>query len=293
MNLIQIRTKFRDISGRFDLVNDDLSDNGADFFINEGRKFLDRLDETQKSWATKLCPLAVGELSVSFPYCRAIKEVWVAGAIDGRWQLEKKPLQDLVDGYLSGLPSEFINGIPLFYSPCITRPMVDTKVIGTDGLIYTCILDHTSSAANKPITGVNYATYWELKGTSGSVWVTGTAYKKVATQSFESFLGFAEVPSSGAGNYNAILLNVPTDKALTVIIHGLFYSPELTLDTDTNYWSEVHPMLLIYAAMRQSEIINRNMQGAADWTNTISLEMRQLGYDLVEELISGVSQIND
>ena len=52
MNLLQIRTKFRDISGRFDLVNSDYSDNGADFYINEGRKFLDRLGEVQKSWAS-------------------------------------------------------------------------------------------------------------------------------------------------------------------------------------------------------------------------------------------------
>ena len=75
MNLLQLRVKFREISGRFDLVNDDGSDNGADFFINEGRKYLDRLDETQKSWASCFRWLEIGKFSVSFPYCRAIKEV--------------------------------------------------------------------------------------------------------------------------------------------------------------------------------------------------------------------------
>ena len=41
MNLLEIRTKFRSISGRYDLVNSDYSDNGANFFIEEGRKWLD------------------------------------------------------------------------------------------------------------------------------------------------------------------------------------------------------------------------------------------------------------
>ena len=40
MNLLQIRTKFVQLSGRYDLVVDaaggDYSDNGADFFINAG-----------------------------------------------------------------------------------------------------------------------------------------------------------------------------------------------------------------------------------------------------------------
>ena len=66
MNLLQMRTKSRELSGRFDLVNSDFSDNGMDFFINEGRKFLDRLDETQKSWASCFRILTVGQFSVSF-----------------------------------------------------------------------------------------------------------------------------------------------------------------------------------------------------------------------------------
>jgi SPP1 family predicted phage head-tail adaptor len=53
-------------------------------------------------------------------------------------------------------------------------------VIGTDGLDYHCIKAHTAGATNKPITGVDYATYWSLTGGSGAgeVWVTGTSYVK-------------------------------------------------------------------------------------------------------------------
>jgi len=239
MDLLGIRTKFRSLSGRFDLVNADFSDNGADFFINEGRKFLDRLDETQKSWATVYRLVAIGFSSVSFPYCRAIKEVWAASITQGRWQLTKKSLQDMMEGYLTGLPSSRNQGTPLYYSPCITRHVPED----------------------------------------------------VEMDDFEAFMGFVEVPMGDAHEYNTIILNVPADVQLMLTVNGLFYSHYLEEDTDKNYWSEVHPMLLIMAASRQAEIVNRNTQGVNDWTNAIAVDMKQIGMDLVEELIAEVDQM--
>ena len=236
MNLIQMRVKFRDLSGRNDLVNDDYSDNGVDFFINEGRKFLDRLDEVQKSWAVRLCPMLTGASYVTFPYCRAIKEVWAASPTEGRWQLEKKNLQDLMSGYLMTLPAKMESGNPLYYSPCITR----------------------------------------------------YAPKDIVIADFETLMGYVEVVNS---NYNAILVNVPSSTDITLTISGLFYSEELIKDDDVNYWSEVNPMLLYMSTMRQIEITNRSTQGVNDWTNSIITEMKQLGMDLVEELISGSDQM--
>ena len=239
MNLLQLRTEFRALSGRFDLVNEDFTDNGADFFINEGRKFLDRLDETQKTWGTCFRLLEIGQFSVSFPYCRAIKEVYVASLGEGRWQLEKKRLQDMIEGYLTGLPSSRDQGSPLYYSPCITRYIPENATV----------------------------------------------------EDIESYVGYVEIPAGNAYEWNSIMLNVPTSEQLTVIINGLFYSMELTEETDKNYWSEVHPMLLIMAAMRQTEVVNRNTQGVNDWTISIATEMKQLGMDLVEELIAETSQM--
>lgn len=238
MNLLQMRTKFVELSGRSDLVNDDFTDNGADFFINEGRKFLDRLDETQKSWGSCFRFLETGQFSVSFPYCRAIKEIWVATSVE-RWQLTKMNLQDLMYEYLSGLPSSREVGSPLYYSPCITRYIPESSTV----------------------------------------------------VDLEAFLGFVEIPSGNAHEYNSILLSVPTSEKLMVDIRGLFYSAELVNETDKNYWSEVHPMLLYMSAMRQLEITNRNTQGVNDWEGSIKTEMAQLGMDLVEEHIAEVSQM--
>lgn len=238
MNLIQVRTKLRELSGRFDLVNADYSDNGADFFIWEGQKHLDRLDETQKSWASAFRFIEVGRFSASFPYCRAIKEVWAASTSE-RWQLEKKNLQDLIEGYLTDLPTERTNGTPLYYSPAITRYIPEDATIDT----------------------------------------------------FESYIGWVDIPAGDAHEYNSILINVPTDEKIVVEIKGLFYTRQLEDDADKNHWSVNHPLLLIMSAQRMMEVINRNTQGVNDWDNSIAVYMKQLGMDLVEELIAEADEM--
>lgn len=238
MNYLQMRLKFRELSGRFDLVDSVGADLGAGFFINEGRKFLDRLEETQKSWGSAFRFLDIGKNGVQFPYCRAIKEVWVASTTE-KWQLEKKNFQDLINGYLLDSPSLRSTGTPEFYSPCISRIVPE----------------------NQP------------------------------ANLLEAFAGWVDVSSGNAHEYNAILVNVPTDTKLTVIINGLFYSAELVNDTDENHWSVAHPMLLYMATMRQIEVVNRNTQGVNDWEKAIGTDLKTLGSDLVEELISETSEM--
>jgi len=240
MNLLQIRTKFRELSGRFDLVNPDYTDNGADFFINEARKYLDRLAETQKSWGNFYYLLNIGEYLVKFPYCRSIKEVWVASTT-ASWQLEKKRLQDILLSYGKGLVSILTNSTPLYYSPCISRHIPEN-----------------STPAELAV-----------------------------------FAPYIEIPSGITNEINALLINIPTDTILTVTVKGLFYSMELVNNTDQNYWSEVHPLLLYMSTMRAIEVTNRNTQGVNDWTKAISTEVGQLGMDLVDEIISEIDQIED
>ena len=235
MNYLQIRLKFRELSGRFDLVTDTGIDTGAGFFINEGRKFLDRLDETQKSLATCFRFLNVGSHSVQFPYCRAVKEVWVANP-NHRWSLGKIDIQENIRGHML---SQHKSGCPNYYSPCITRYIPE----------------------NQP------------------------------ANLFESFLGYVDIPAGNAHEYNTILVNAPTSEKLSVQINGLFYSAELVNDTDENYWSAAHPMLLYMAAMRLIEIANRNTQGVKDWEGSIGADVKTLGFDLIEEDIAGSNQM--
>ena len=233
-----MRLKFRELSGRFDLVDALGVDQGAGFFINEGRKFLDRLHETQKSWGTVFRFVNVGFYSAQFPHCRAIKEVYAA-TTTARWQLEKKNIQDLINEFLLGNPSTRETGIPLYYSPCITRYIPESAT---------------------PL-------------------------------SIESFAGWVEIPSGNAHEYNAILLSIPASEKITIQVNGLFYSSELINDTDENYWTAVHPMLLYMAAMRMVEVTNRNTQGVKDWEASIEADLKTIGYDLVEEIIAEANEM--
>lgn len=240
MNLLQTRQQFRTISGRFDLVNEDGSDNGADFYINAGQRHLDRLDETQKSWGIYYRFCEVGFWSVQFSYCRAVKEVWAATPT-ARWQLEKKNLQDLIAGYFTGLPSNIDPGATLYYSPAVTRGVPEG----------------------------------------------------ITAEDFEAFAGYVDVMVGDHYAYNAVLLAPPPNEKLLVEVKGLFYTGELSADTDKSYWSEVHPDVLIMAAMRHVEIVNRNTQGVRDWDGSIAAAVVGIGKDLVEEEIAEVTQIED
>jgi hypothetical protein len=123
MNLIQIREKFRDISGRYDLVDDDATGT-ADFLINSGSRFLDRLSEVQKTYATYYKILDPLGWNVQIPYCRAVKEVWVAST-DIRWELKKKPLDELLRHLMNKKVDQLQTGPSHFYSPLLTQ------VVGT------------------------------------------------------------------------------------------------------------------------------------------------------------------
>ena len=60
----------------------------------------------------------------------------------------------------------------------MTDTAENSVVYGSDGNRYRCILGHTSSASNKPVTGANWATYWEATSVTGGTdnWVSGKNY---------------------------------------------------------------------------------------------------------------------
>lgn len=83
--------------------------------------------------------------------------------------------------------------------------------------------------------------------------------------------------------YNGLVFLPPADGTYRIEVNGLFYQPKLTADDDENYWSEVHPLVLVMAACRALEVVNRNTAGVKDWENSVDSELFGLGLDLVEE----------
>ncbi|MFA5392699.1 MAG: DUF2341 domain-containing protein, partial [Candidatus Paceibacterota bacterium] len=69
--------------------------------------------------------------------------------------------------------------IPLMLKNDSGAPRGQALVVGSDGNDYKCIKSHTSSlAANKPINGTSWSTYWQANGTTGQgvAWVADTVY---------------------------------------------------------------------------------------------------------------------
>lgn len=242
MNLLQIRTEFVRRSGRYDLVVDAVSfvDNGANFYINAGQRFLDRLETVPKSWGRYFKSVATGVNYITFPYCRAIKECWAMTSTE-RKQLGKVDIDDLRNYYNEPVAS-LTQGEPAYYAPAVIRVIPESD--------------------------------------------------RLAPGEFAGLTGYSDALMFTAHYaYNGVVFYPPPDGTYVIEVWGLFYSPELSTDLQTSFWSDVHPEILLMAAMHQLEIMYRNTEGANDWLAAINLEVAGLGKDFVEENISDVDQM--
>ena len=228
MDLLDIRTQFAKLSGRYDLVVDttDYVDNGADFYINAGVRFLDRKFLVTKSVASVFAEVASGDWYLTFRNCSYIKEVWCNSA-SSRWKLTKYPYETIKNNYAE-LVSASDGGSPLFYTP---------------------------------------------------IWLRSTDITDF--QSLGIFFNY--VKSDDDGTYNGIMFVPKADDAYNIEVVGKFSSAELTAEDGTNYWSVVAPEILIKAALYQLEVFNRNTEGAKDWLTALTLEAKDLEFDLVME----------
>jgi hypothetical protein len=119
MDLKSVRRKFVEETGRYHLVKevggDPWVDNGADFHINRGQKFLDLLHTPRRlrnrSFVAHLRP---GEYRVEVPDLRAVHEVWVSNA-DGRDQLEPMEPEELRAAFATDWETT-LRGCPQFYT---------------------------------------------------------------------------------------------------------------------------------------------------------------------------------
>lgn len=91
--------------------------------------------------------------------------------------------------------------------------------------------------------------------------------------------------------YNCIIFMPPADGVYRLEVFGLFYEIDLSSDDDENFWTEVNPDLLLYAALYSLETFYRNKEGAAAWYESMMREVSEIDKDSVEEETAEVSQI--
>jgi len=250
MDYKDIREKFVQLSGRYDLIKANKTDNGADFFLNAGQRLLDRMQATGKAKARYTVELAASTVVVSTTNLRAIKSVWLTNA-DGKLSLTPCTLEEIRDWYGNGL-SDIDSGTPAYYAPAVLRPAPDTA------------------------TAADLAGLYDI----------------------EDLILYNSSTDVGHWTYNGIVIAPPPATAYTLSIWGLFYSPTLsaTLSGSTwtqtkSVWTELFPDTLLSAALYKLEAFYRNTEGAKDYDAMVSIDMRGLDHDAVEEEMVGDSQI--
>jgi hypothetical protein len=152
MNLAEIRKMFVKLSGRYDLVLPDGSDDGADFFIREGQKFIDKLSENEGSGGKAELSLAVGEYNKSLD-ARVIKSVFAVSADGERWPLEKVLYSDMNRLY-SEKAENLTRSVPVYYSPIPARIISTITDTNYNGVM---IFPPTDSAITLEVFGKIHA----------------------------------------------------------------------------------------------------------------------------------------
>lgn len=251
MNLLELRTKLIDLSGRYDLVVDatagDYTDNGANFFLTQAQRYLDRKLNIVNSTARFIKQLTTGNFAVLFQNCRVIESVWVANG-ESRLELKKVNYNKLrgtdypsQENAYVGLFTSMDKGRPLYYSPAHLR------------------LSPDSGEA--------------IAGLAGG------------------YLGYLDVMFGSDYTVNGVIILPPADGSYMVEVFGKFYSNALINDDDESGWSVNYPEVLLMAAMLQIEIFNRNSEGVKDWRLSLEDALVDIDKDVVEQESMTVTQM--
>jgi hypothetical protein len=135
MEYYLIRKKFCELSGRYDLMNADYTDNGADFFFEAGQRFLDMLQDTKKMQAKNIQQVSAGTTIVKITGLRSIIEVMAGNTTDGLIRLSKASMSQLKEYYEKQL-SSVDQGTPIYYAPTSFRPYADNTAALTWASFY-------------------------------------------------------------------------------------------------------------------------------------------------------------
>lgn len=130
-NLQTVRDYFIEFTGRADLGTIGGVDTGANKYINEGQRFLDRLTEFRKTENRIFESMSIGDYYLTFSNCRVLKEVWCNDSED-RWRMTKLDFDVFRQEY-PDLVSEIDTGAPSYWTPAKLRSSnyTDRTSLGT------------------------------------------------------------------------------------------------------------------------------------------------------------------
>lgn len=111
MTLRELRKRFIEMSGRYDLWNDDGSDNGADFYVQRGQRHLENLVSTGRQDAEHHLSL-IGASRFCLPDVRIVKALYAQTAEQKRTKLTRISI-DQARAFILGETSESV--FPQYY----------------------------------------------------------------------------------------------------------------------------------------------------------------------------------
>lgn len=251
MNLRQIRIKLKQVTGRYDLVNTDGSDNGMDYYINAAQRFLDLALDNPKTQARYIVPLPAGSFFHIIRGARAVREVYLADSENDRFILEKRTFAELRKDY------------PTLYSSA------------PDSSLTPPIYNVGDSSVGQP-------QYW-----APMIMQLGESLSNPLEAHLRSFANsFDGVVIGDQYAYYGIMIAPAFDQAYTLDVVGDFFQRALSQDYDTSYWTVVHPDILVDATRMQIANEYSNREGVADMQATLQMKLRGIDADVVQDLIT-------
>ena len=186
-------------------------------------------------------------------------------------------------------------------------------VLGSDGMDYECIRNHTSSADTQPITGASWAGYWFQLGTStGGAWVTGTAYQSICNYDLDASI--TDI-SSGFIRVSSVQGQKPFDRPLRKITQQEYFDlGNKTVATVPSmiyfqrHGNQVKPQLFMYGYPNSSTdftlnlsverypqditAVNNNTDFPQEWEEAITLNLSKrlaLQYGTEGQIIQNIN----
>jgi hypothetical protein len=128
MTLLSVRVQFvKNYSGRYDLVvdTDDWEDNGANFFIQAGQKWLDTTFTIARTQAIYYITVGSGGWYALIPSARVVHHIWMSNNEEVRWELDRITLSSLRNMFPEGF-SNVDPDRPQFFAPLFLRDVPET-----------------------------------------------------------------------------------------------------------------------------------------------------------------------
>ena len=256
MPFSDILLRFRDATGRDDLVGSDGSDLGAGRFINDGQRYLDSQIPLRKTWARYQRDVPSGEFRLAVPNIRSVEAVFLITATAERKLAKARSYDKFLECYPN--LAESAPGCPKDW-------------VVTNRLAYP---------QNERLSEWNYGT--EFTHGKGEIELaepgeTEEANPEVAEQYAEKLILIAPRP----------------DSLVTIRVNGLFFSKQLVELTDASWWTEANPDLLNIAACYKLEVFYRNMEGSRDWLAAMNAALHGVVRDEISEDVYDATQIRD